>query len=146
MAVLGGAVSGHEHGSSQPGAMSRATSARRRLCPRVAAQPVHRLDQVRNADRRRVVDTFEARTLLALQLQQLHHLGGLVGRGDRAQLAAGVAEHDPGRVGGQQLDAEPDQPVQQVDDVVVGNFPAISGDCNLVATCTRSDNSCPRPR
>jgi hypothetical protein len=54
-----------------------------------------------------------------LQLQQLHHLGGLAGRGDRPQLAAGVAEHDPGRVRGQQLDAEPDQPVQQVDDVVV---------------------------
>jgi hypothetical protein len=32
---------------------------------------------------------------------------------------AGVAEHQPGRVGGQQVDAVADEPVEQIDDVVL---------------------------
>src|SRR3954452_20330647 len=46
-------------------------------------------------------------------------MGGLVGGGDRAQLLPGVTQYDARGVGGQQLHTEADQPIQQVNDVVL---------------------------
>ena len=75
--------------------------------------------EVGHADRGAGAVAVQAGALLVLQLQQLHQLGVLAGGGDHAQLSVGVAEHDPGGVGGQQGHAVGDEPVEQVDDVVV---------------------------
>ena len=100
------------------------------------------LGQVGNADRGGGAETVQARALVGLQLQQLHQLGLLAGGGDRPQLAAGVAEHDPGRVGGQQLDAVAHQPVEQVDDVVVvDQVSASATNAGLIAAPDCADGS-----
>ena len=61
--------------------------------------PIGGVGQVGHLHRCRALEAVQARALVALQLQQLHHVRSLVGGGDRAQLAAGIAQHDAGSVG-----------------------------------------------
>ena len=88
-------------------------------CRHECRPPAGGLGEIGHAHRRRGLEAVEAGTLVALELQQLHDARGLVGRGDRTQLPAGVAQHDAGRVGRQELHAEAGQSIQQVDDVVL---------------------------
>ena len=97
-------------------------------CRHERRPPVGGLGEIGHAHRRRGLEAVQAGALVALQLQQLHDVRGLVGGGDRAQLPAGVAQHDAGRVGRQQLHAEAGQPIQQVDDVVLVDQGVRQGD------------------
>jgi hypothetical protein len=66
-------------------------------------------------------DAVDAGALVGLDLHQLGPVRLLAGGGHHAEPVVRVDEHDPCRVRGQQRHAVPDEPVQHVDDVVVGD-------------------------